>query len=51
VAHRGAKLTPIGRRLVDRVLVLGWSASEAAKAVGVSPATWLSGRGTAGGAC
>lgn len=40
MAHRRAKLTPIGRRLlVDRVLVLGWSASEAAKAAGVSRAT------------
>ena len=40
MAHRRAKLTPVGRRLlVDRVLVMGWSASEAAKAAGVSRAT------------
>jgi transposase InsO family protein len=45
VAHARAKLTPFGRRLlVDRVLALGWSPSEAAKAAGVSRATcykWL----------
>jgi transposase InsO family protein len=45
VAHRRAKLTPYGRRvLVDRVLVEGWSVGEAAKAASVSPATvykWL----------
>lgn len=40
MAHRRAKLTALGRRLlVDRVLVMGWSASEAAKAAGVSRAT------------
>jgi transposase InsO family protein len=40
VAHRRARLTPLGRRLlVDRVLVMGWSASDAAKAAGVSRAT------------
>lgn len=40
MAHPRARLTPLGRRLlVDRVLVLGWSASEAAKAAGVSRAT------------
>jgi len=40
VAHPRARLTPLGRRLlVDRVLVMGWSASEAAKAAGVSRAT------------
>lgn len=40
MAHRRARLTPLGRRLlVDRVLVLGWSATEAAKAAGVSRAT------------
>lgn len=37
MAHRRAKLTPLGRRiLVERVLVEGWSASAAAEAVGVS---------------
>jgi transposase InsO family protein len=45
VAHPRARLTPLGRRLlVDRVIVMGWSASEAAKAAGVSRATcykWL----------
>jgi transposase InsO family protein len=40
VAHPRARLTPLGRRLlVDRVLVLGWSAAEAATAAGVSRAT------------
>lgn len=40
MAHRRARLTPLGRRLlVDRVLVMGWSASDAAKAAGVSRAT------------
>ena len=46
MAHRRAKLTPYGRRvLVDRVLVEGWSVGEAAKAASVSSATvykWLS---------
>ena len=45
MAHRRAKLTPYGRRvLVDRVLVEGWSVGETAKAASVSPATvykWL----------
>ena len=45
MAHRRAKLTPYGRRvLVDRVLVEGWSVGEAARAASVSPATvykWL----------
>ena len=45
MAHPRARLTPLGRRLlVDRVIVMGWSASEAAKAAGVSRATcykWL----------
>lgn len=45
MAHRRARLTPFGRRLlVDRVLQLGWSPAEAAKAAGVSRATcykWL----------
>lgn len=40
MAHRRARLTPLGRRLlVDRVLILGWSAAEAATAAGVSRAT------------
>ncbi len=40
MAHPRARLTPLGRRLlVDRVLQLGWSPSEAAKAAGVSRAT------------
>jgi transposase InsO family protein len=40
VAHRRAKLTPFGRRLiVERVLELGWTVAEAAKAAGVSRAT------------
>jgi transposase-like protein len=40
VAHPRARLTPLGRRLlVDRVVAMGWSASEAAKAAGVSRAT------------
>jgi len=40
VAHRRAKLTPFGRLLiVQRVLELGWTATEAAKAAGVSRAT------------
>ena len=40
MAHRRARLTPFGRRLlVERVLVLGWSAAEAATAAGVSRAT------------
>ena len=38
--HPRAKLTPAGRALlVERVLVKGWSASEASKAAGVSRAT------------
>jgi transposase InsO family protein len=45
VAHRRAKLTPFGRRvLVDRVVVEGWSVGETARAASVSPATvykWL----------
>jgi transposase InsO family protein len=45
VAHARAKLTPLGRRLlVDRVMVFGWTAAEAATAAGVSRATcykWL----------
>jgi transposase InsO family protein len=40
MAHRRAKLTPSGRRLlVDRVLVYGWPACRAAEAAGVSRAT------------
>jgi len=40
VAHRRAKLTPFGRRLiVERVLELGWTVSETATAAGVSRAT------------
>lgn len=40
MAHRRARLTPFGRQLlVERVLVLGWSAAEAATAAGVSRAT------------
>lgn len=45
MAHRRAKLTPLGRKiLVERVLVEGWSASATAEAMGVSRATvykWL----------
>jgi transposase InsO family protein len=45
VLHRTAKLTPFGRRLlVKRILVEGWSAATAAETVGVSRATaykWL----------
>lgn len=45
MAHRRAKLTPLGRRiLVERVLAEGWSASATAEAMGVSRATvykWL----------
>lgn len=45
MAHRRAKLTPLGRRiLIERVLVEGWSASAVAEAMGVSRATvykWL----------
>ena len=45
MAHRRARLTPLGRRLlVDRVLELGWSPAAAADAAGVSRATcykWL----------
>jgi transposase InsO family protein len=45
VAHRRARLTPLGRKLlVDRVLELGWSPAAAADAAGVSRATcykWL----------
>lgn len=45
MAHRSARLTPFGRRLlVDRVLVHGWSAAAAADAASVSRATvykWL----------
>lgn len=40
MAHRRAKLTPFGRLLIaERVLELGWTAAEAAKAAGVSRAT------------
>lgn len=40
MAHPRARLTPLGRRLlVDRVIVMGWSAADAAKAAGVSRAT------------
>ncbi len=46
MAHRRAKLTPLGRKvLVERVLVDGWSAVAAAEAMSVSRATaykWLS---------
>jgi len=45
VAHSRAKLTPFGRLLlVQRVEVLGWTAAQAAEALGVSRATaykWL----------
>ena len=45
MAHRRAKLTPLGRKvLVERVLVQGWSPASAAEAMGVSRATaykWL----------
>ena len=45
MAHRNARLTPFGRRLlVDRVLVMGWSAAAVADACGVSRACvykWL----------
>jgi len=45
MAHPRAKLTEFGRQLVvDRVIVLGWSAAQAAAATGVSRATvykWL----------
>lgn len=45
MAHRNAKLTPFGRRLlVDRIVVLGWSVPAAAESMGVSRATaykWL----------
>jgi transposase len=40
MAHPRAKLTEFGRQLVvDRVLILGWSAAQAAAATGVSRAT------------
>ena len=40
VAHRRAKLTPLGRALiVERVLVEGWEAARVAEAAGVSRAT------------
>lgn len=40
MAHRRAKLTPFGRLLLaQRVLELGWTAAEAAKAAGVSRST------------
>jgi len=40
VAHRRARLTPFGRRLiVERVLELGWTVAETATAAGVSRAT------------
>lgn len=45
MSHPRARLTPLGRKLlVDRVVQLGWSPTEAAKAAGVSRATcykWL----------
>jgi transposase InsO family protein len=45
VAHRKAKLTPLGRRLlVERVTELGWPVRVAAESMGVSTATahkWL----------
>ena len=45
MAHRMAKLTPFGRLLIcERVLELGWTVAETAKAAGVSRATcykWL----------
>jgi transposase InsO family protein len=45
VAHARAKLTPLGRQLlVDRVVVFGWPAVQAAEAAGCSRATvykWL----------
>lgn len=40
MAHRRAKLTPFGRRLiVERVLEFGWTVAETATAAGVSRAT------------
>ena len=40
MAHRRAKLTPLGRALlVERILVHGWSFATAAEAAGVSRAT------------
>jgi transposase InsO family protein len=40
VAHRRARLTPFGRQLIcERVLELGWTVAETAKAAGVSRAT------------
>ena len=40
MAHRRAKLTPFGRRLIcERVLELGWTVAETATAAGVSRAT------------
>ncbi len=40
MAHPRAKLTEFGRQLVvERVLVLGWSAAQAAAGTGVSRAT------------
>lgn len=45
MAHRKAKLTPLGRRLlVERVQVLGWPVAAAAESMGVSAQTaykWL----------
>jgi transposase-like protein len=45
VAHRNAKLTPLGRQLlVQRIVDLGWPVSQAASSVGVSRPTaykWL----------
>ena len=45
MAHRRAKLTPLGRKvLVERVLVDGWSPAAAAEAMSVSRAPaykWL----------
>ena len=40
MAHRRARLTPLGRRLlVDRVIEMGWTPAAAADAAGVSRAT------------
>lgn len=40
MVHPKAKLTQFGRRLiVDRVLVLGWTAAQTAAATGISRAT------------
>ena len=40
MAHRRAKLTPLGRTLlVERIAMMGWSVSAAATSVGVSRPT------------